>query len=314
MFKSSTPTEKIILTPSGKLAYLDPDKQSKHNKPIIIMLHGNSNSKEMFKSLYLLLTDYRCIAIDLLGHGNSDAANSSGDYDYQSQATAVAQFLETLELTEVHILGLSLGGHIGYELLTNDRVDSVVSLGAPPIAKVIHDGSETYDLPNWFSFSEHDNNNNEEEIDGITSEFDIMTLMQKSEFTQSEAEFWIAGAGITENVPEYESQLNAALRTKPNARPGLFKACMAAQGGDHNKLILETDKKVCLILGEHDHIDAKKVQAFSDNAGDHVTHRVVKNGAHYALYGKSKNNFIKTLKEVMDSHLAPEKVITPRKC
>jgi len=288
--------EKTIQVASGLLAYWDSGLQER-DQPVVLFLHGNSNSKEMYASLfpYFVEQDYRCLAVDLLGHGQSGPAQSKEKYSYHDQAVAMSEFLQMLNLKDVHVFGASHGGHIGYELLSNDRLLSLTTIGAPPISKVKHEGQDTYDFPNWFKFAGGDQAQHEE------PGYDIMTLMQKDKFTPDEAKFWIAGAGITEKVPEYTSQLKAALETHPDARPALFSACMAGIGCDHNQAIRHTEKKVCLLVGEHDHIDLEKVEAFANSAGEQVSFQAIDYGSHYAMFGESSLEFKNVLSEILTS-------------
>lgn len=294
-------------TAKSGLNYLDTQPNDNQGQPILVMLHGNSNSKEMFTSLIEKLSEtYRIIAINLLGHGleGSKSAPAKGDsFSYLAQAKAVKALFNELNFdnnTQVHILGASLGGHVAYELLEDECVASIATIGAPPIQKVKVEDNDTYDFPNWFSFA------GEQETSEAAPEFDIMQLMGQATFTESEAEFWIEGSGINKQEPEYAAQLLAAIETHSDARPELFSSCISGIGSDHNQVIRNTDKNVYLLVGEHDHIDANKLSEFATSAGPHVSMDVISNGPHYAFYGAGKEDFCDKLKTFFDHQNSPE--------
>lgn len=311
LFKKTSGEEKKILISEkisdGELAYFDSSPDSKDNLPVLLMIHGNSGSKEMFNSIFSDLSKknkYRCISVDLLGHGHSKGSLLN-KYDFTTQATAIEGFIKDLNLSDVHILGFSLGGHIAYELLENDQVSSTITLGSPPISHITNQGKKTYNMPDWFNFA---NPNEAKEL-----LYDVMALMRKEKFSEEEAKFWICDTGLTEQIPEYKSQLKAAMNTNSKARPGLFNSVMAGEGKDHKELILETEKPVCLMLGEHDfQMKKENFKKFATDADGHVTSVIIPKGQHYACYGASKEAFLSELVNVLECHInASKKIPSP---
>lgn len=107
--------------------------------PAVLLLHGNSASKEVFAGQFANLINAGAfvIAPDLPGHGASDDADESATvYNIPALAELVFDLLDTLEVLNVHIVGWSLGGHIALEMMRRApaRVRSVVTVGTPPIA------------------------------------------------------------------------------------------------------------------------------------------------------------------------------------
>lgn len=78
---------------------------------VIVLLHGFCGSSAYFEQVIPLLSgSYRVIAPDLRGHGASDAP--LGAYSIDQMADDVLALLNALEISEVYLLGHSLGGYI----------------------------------------------------------------------------------------------------------------------------------------------------------------------------------------------------------
>lgn len=78
---------------------------------VIVLLHGFCGSSAYFEQVIpLLSSSYRVIAPDLRGHGASDAP--LGAYSIDQMADDVLSLLNALEISDVYLLGHSLGGYI----------------------------------------------------------------------------------------------------------------------------------------------------------------------------------------------------------
>ncbi|WP_345196604.1 alpha/beta fold hydrolase [Kistimonas scapharcae] len=96
----------------------------------ILMVHGFGANKDNWVRLAgKLENQYRIIALDLPGHGDSSAPLEL-DYRMPAQAQRIADFIQTLELGQVHYMGNSMGGWIGMELarIQPDVLNSLVLL------------------------------------------------------------------------------------------------------------------------------------------------------------------------------------------
>jgi len=106
-------------------------------RPTVVLLHGNSCCKEIFINQIATLRHhgFGILAPDLPGHGASaDARTPTRTYSFPGYASVIGQLLEKLHLGAVHVVGWSLGGHIGLEMLATDpRVRSLLIVGTPPI-------------------------------------------------------------------------------------------------------------------------------------------------------------------------------------
>jgi pimeloyl-ACP methyl ester carboxylesterase len=83
--------------------------QSIGNGPTLIFLHGFLGNGDNWQPLWTALAaDYRCIALDLLGFGES--SKPALNYTIWHQIEFLQQFIAALELENVHLVGHSYGG------------------------------------------------------------------------------------------------------------------------------------------------------------------------------------------------------------
>ncbi len=107
----------------------------------VLFLHGNSSSRDVFvRQLESeLASRHRLIALDLAGHGASgDAVDPKAAYTIPGFASTVGEVLDALAIDHLAIVGWSLGGHIGIELLERDpRIAGLMIMGTPPVSRGI---------------------------------------------------------------------------------------------------------------------------------------------------------------------------------
>ena len=110
--------------------------------PAVLMIHGNSSCKEVFRNQMqgAIGAKYRCIAFDLPGHGaSSDAYEPETVYTIPGYADLAIELMETLGADRYAVLGWSLGGHIGIDMLPKtDRIAGLMISGTPPVLSLIH--------------------------------------------------------------------------------------------------------------------------------------------------------------------------------
>lgn len=104
----------------------------------VLFLHGNSSCKEVFQDQLDGLKSWcRCIALDLPGHGaSSDARQPETTYTMAGYADCAIEVLDQLGIDQCVLVGWSLGGHIGIEMLAKTKaVKGLVISGTPPMGK-----------------------------------------------------------------------------------------------------------------------------------------------------------------------------------
>lgn len=94
-----------------RVAYLD-----EGSGEAIVLLHGIAGSSQTWRSVIRPLSrQYRVIAPDLLGHGNSTKPRS--DYSLGALSVLMRDLLDELGITEATIVGHSLGGGIAMQFI-----------------------------------------------------------------------------------------------------------------------------------------------------------------------------------------------------
>lgn len=105
----------------------------------IPLVHGNSLSREVFRKQLggALSRKYRLVAFGLPGHGDSgDALKVSRTYPRPGLADAAIEVLDMLGLSEVLMVGWSLGGHIALEMASQfPGIKGLLISGAPPVKR-----------------------------------------------------------------------------------------------------------------------------------------------------------------------------------
>lgn len=91
-------------------AYLDSGVEA--DKPTIVFVHGFGAEKDNWPRMASFLSgDYRLVAIDLLGHGDSDKPLDVS-YKISAQMQRLHSVTEAIDLPPFHMIGNSMGGHI----------------------------------------------------------------------------------------------------------------------------------------------------------------------------------------------------------
>ncbi|WP_416775862.1 alpha/beta fold hydrolase [Xenorhabdus budapestensis] len=189
------------------------------NRLPVLLIHGNSSSKEIFRhQIEYFKKDYRVLALDLPGHGaSSNASDPRQTYSMPGYARTVIEVLDKLGINRVVVLGWSLGGHIGLEMLAlYPKMIGLMICGTPPVAA----GKENVAL--GFRQSEH------------------MRLAGKVDFTEEDVKNY-AYQTVGVNAPHEPFILEAVARTDGLSRQYMFEAFTSPQATDQ-KLLAETSK------------------------------------------------------------------------
>jgi pimeloyl-ACP methyl ester carboxylesterase len=94
----------------------------------ILFIHGlGSSAQDWEYQVGHFAADYRVVTVDVRGHGQS--AKPPGPYSIPLFASDLAALIRALDLGRVHVVGISMGGMIGFQLAV-DAHDLVRSLVA----------------------------------------------------------------------------------------------------------------------------------------------------------------------------------------
>ena len=106
-------------------AYLD-SGHSNDARPVLLLLHGFAVDKDNWLRFARHLPDYRIIAPDFPGHGDSSYLPEL-TYGFSQQSQWLWQFMQQLKLSSVNVLGNSMGGGVAL-LLAQQQPQAVNSL------------------------------------------------------------------------------------------------------------------------------------------------------------------------------------------
>jgi pimeloyl-ACP methyl ester carboxylesterase len=106
------------------------------NGPPLVLLHGVSLSAAAWAPLFAALPDRRLLAIDLPGHGLSEAASYRPGHVRPNAHQLIEDVFDALELDEAPVVGHSLGGMLAlwYAATGAERISCLVAIGEPAVA------------------------------------------------------------------------------------------------------------------------------------------------------------------------------------
>ncbi|GHB51707.1 alpha/beta fold hydrolase [Mongoliitalea lutea] len=98
--------KKVSLSNGQEIAFMDEGEGE-----TLIFVHGlGSYGPAWKKNVEELSKHYRCIAVDLLGYGKSSKPEET--YLLKDQARVIQELVQNLGLSEIHLVGHSMGGQI----------------------------------------------------------------------------------------------------------------------------------------------------------------------------------------------------------
>ena len=115
-------------TPEGQMHYMTEGE----GEPLVLLHQGCRSSRMYVKLMPLLSNDYRVIAMDLMGFGNSDPVPTRNP-SVPDRARNVFHFLEALGIDSCHVFGLHTGAAMGAELAAGwpEKVATLTLFGFP---------------------------------------------------------------------------------------------------------------------------------------------------------------------------------------
>lgn len=201
--------------------------------PAVIFVHGNSFSGQTFRHQLEgpLGKEFRLVALDLPGHGQSDpAADPQSTYTLSGYAGIVTGFAEALGLSEAFFVGWSLGGHVLLEATSQlTGAKGFVIFGAPPLAFPPAMSEAFYPHP-------------------------ATELFFKTELTEEEVDT-IAGACFILNENEIPESFREEIRgTDKRCRQALYDSFMAGQYRNEVEAVADLSTPIAVLHGERDQL------------------------------------------------------------
>jgi 3-oxoadipate enol-lactonase len=112
-----------VLENKGKKIYYE---LTGHGEQTLVFIHGlGSQGIDWRPQIEFFSKHYRCLALDLRGHGKS-SKNKSDSYQITDFAADVKDLLESLSINSAHLIGISLGGMVAFEFATNPASSKLV--------------------------------------------------------------------------------------------------------------------------------------------------------------------------------------------
>ena len=107
-----------------EVSYTD---QGMDDAPVLIFIHGFPLNKSMWnEQIEVFKEDYRVIAYDIRGHGDSEAGNE--EFSIELFVNDLLHLMDALKIEKASLCGLSMGGYIALNAIENhpERFDSLV--------------------------------------------------------------------------------------------------------------------------------------------------------------------------------------------
>jgi pimeloyl-ACP methyl ester carboxylesterase len=120
--KQSSPIHRSVQTPSGRISYTE-----QGTGPVALFVHGVLLNGYLWRHQLADLSDIRrCIAVDLLGHGDTEIAPDQ-EVSVTANAKMLEELLDALNIDQVDLVGNDSGGGIAqiFAALYPERVRSL---------------------------------------------------------------------------------------------------------------------------------------------------------------------------------------------
>jgi pimeloyl-ACP methyl ester carboxylesterase len=197
----------------------------------ILLIHGNSSCKEVFAGQFkdLIKTRLGIVVPDLPGHGGSDdSRHPSSVYSFPGYARTLSRLMRSLGYSSFHVMGWSLGGHIGIEMLARDpAVRSLLITGTPPVRLTPDGVAEGF---RWTAAT---------------------ALAGRRTFSGEDVRRYTS-AMMGRRLEDDHHLLEMARRTDGNARRWMVANGLAGRGADEIDVVSTSDRPVAVVQGKAD--------------------------------------------------------------
>ena len=202
------------------------------DKPWILLLHGLFGNLDNLSALRRQFTGtFQVLSIDLPDHGKS--AFTEG-FSFAEYARRITKLISSLEITQLRIIGHSLGGKVAMQIALNQRelISHLVVLDIAPVSYLarhsnVFKGLNNVLLPNITSRREADIALSKYVIESSTRQFLLKSLY-------NENNHWMWRFNLDLLGKDYSKLSSAISSTQPYLGPVLF-----IKGENSDYLLLE---------------------------------------------------------------------------
>jgi pimeloyl-ACP methyl ester carboxylesterase len=112
---SAAATRRNLVTPSGRISYVE-----QGSGPVALFVHGVLLNGHLWRHQLSELKDVRrCIALDLLAHGDAEI-KAGQDVSVSANAVMIGEFLDALNIDQADLIGNDSGGGIAQIFAANN--------------------------------------------------------------------------------------------------------------------------------------------------------------------------------------------------
>jgi pimeloyl-ACP methyl ester carboxylesterase len=221
--------EATVTVDGQEIAFLhSPGRRSAGRERTVIFVHGNSSSARTWRGLMgsPFGQRFRCLALDLPGHGRSAPASDHSAYSLPGYAATLAGFARALGADDAVIVGWSLGGHIAIEAAPSlPGAAGFVVFGAPPVASAAQ-MTEAF-LPN-----------------------PAMNVGFTAAVSPADAQVYAASFVAPGSVLALDEFVADILRTDGAARAGLFGSIGEGRFGNELDIVTTLGRPLAILQGD----------------------------------------------------------------
>lgn len=100
----------------------------------IVMIHGFTGSTHTWEPVASQLSGFRVVAIDCIGHGETDSPVDTALYEMEHQVEVLEEICKQMQLASFNLLGYSMGGRIAlsYAVKYPERIETLILESASP--------------------------------------------------------------------------------------------------------------------------------------------------------------------------------------